>query len=176
MTAVGVEPRTSGDNAAIRPFHVEIPLTGLGGPASPHRCGPAALQGAGRRSLAGRATGDDPGARALLAERLRLAQVRGEAERAAAIQDRDRRGGRPLHPREVATRERLAADHHSRVARLDHRDARDRRPAHRPDRSRWTGGRRLPPGAAVPPRIRLLGRAIRARLGRRLASRRRGGS
>ena len=94
-------------------------------------------------------------------------KVRGEAQRAAAVQDRDRRDGRPLHPRQVATRGRLAAGHHSRLAGLDHRDVRDRRPAHRPDRSRRTGGGRLPPGAAVPPRIRLLGRAIRTRLGRR---------
>ncbi len=29
-------------------------------------------------------------------------QVRGETERAAAVHDRDRRGGDPLHPRQVA--------------------------------------------------------------------------
>jgi hypothetical protein len=29
MTAVGVEPRTSGANAAIRPFHVETPVDAL---------------------------------------------------------------------------------------------------------------------------------------------------
>ena len=29
-------------------------------------------------------------------------KVRGEAERAAAVHDRDRRGGDPLHPRQVA--------------------------------------------------------------------------
>ena len=43
---------------------------------------------------------------------------RGEAERAAAVHDRDRRGGDPLHPRQVAARERVAADHDARLARL----------------------------------------------------------
>ena len=38
----------------------------------------------------------------LLDDRVRLAQVRGEAERAAAVHDRDRRGRDPLHPRQVA--------------------------------------------------------------------------
>ena len=62
--------------------------------------------------------------------------VRGEAERAAAVHDRDRRGRHPLHPRAVAARGRAAADHDPRLARLGHRAARHRRPAHRPDRSR----------------------------------------
>ena len=44
--------------------------------------------------------------------------------------------GHPLHPREVAARERVAADHDARLARLGHRAARDRRPADRPDRAR----------------------------------------
>ncbi len=37
------------------------------------------------------------------ADRVRLAQGRGEAERAAAVHDRDRRRGHPLHPRQVAS-------------------------------------------------------------------------
>ena len=93
--------------------------------------------------------------------------VRGEAERAAAVHDRDRRGGHPLHPREVAARERVAADHDARLARLGHRAARDRRPAHRPDRARRTRRGRVRPRAAVPARLRLLRRADRARLERR---------
>ena len=76
------------------------------------------------------------GARALLGDRLRLARVEAQAERAAAVHDRDRRGGHPLHPRAVAARGRAAADHDARLARLGHRAARDRRPAHRPDRAR----------------------------------------
>src|SRR5262249_5569324 len=38
-------------------------------------------------------------------------------KRAASIQDRDRRPGRPLHSRQVAPRERAAGDHHARLAR-----------------------------------------------------------
>ena len=93
--------------------------------------------------------------------------VRGEAERAAAVQDRDRRGGHPLHPREVAARGRAAADHDARLARLGHRAARGRRPAHRPDRARRTRRGRVRPRAAVPARLRLLRRAGRDRLGPR---------
>ena len=40
--------------------------------------------------------------RPLLDDRVRLAQVRGETERASAVHDRDRRGRDPLHPRQVA--------------------------------------------------------------------------
>ena len=46
--------------------------------------------------------GDDPGARGLLGERVRLRARRGAAQRAAAVHDRDRRGRDPLHPRPVA--------------------------------------------------------------------------
>ena len=101
------------------------------------------------------------------ATRLRLAQVRGDAERAAAVHDRDRRGGRPLHPRQVAARERAAADHHARLARLGPRDARGHRPAHRPDRARRLRRGRVRPRNAVHARLRLLRRAGRGRLGRR---------
>ena len=45
----------------------------------------------------------------------------------------------PLHPRQVAARERAAADHHARLARLGDRDARGHRPADRPDRARRDG-------------------------------------
>ena len=48
-----------------------------------------AHQGARRRSVAGRAAGDDGGARPLLDDRVRLAHVRGETERAAAVHDRE---------------------------------------------------------------------------------------
>ena len=105
-------------------------------PSAAHRGDALALPGTRRRPVAGRAAGDDPGARPLLGDRLRLAQVRSEAERAPAVHHRDRRRRHPLHPREVAARERDAADHHARLARLGHRAARGRRPAHRPDRAR----------------------------------------
>ena len=70
-----------------------------------------AVSGARRRSVAGRATGDDPGAHPLLGNRLRLAQVLSETECDPAVHDRDRRGLHQLHPREVAAREHDAADH-----------------------------------------------------------------
>jgi hypothetical protein len=140
---------------------------GPGRPPPPHRRDALAQQGARRRPIPGRAAGDDAGARALLGDRLRLAQGRGGAQRAAAVYDRDRRGGHPLHPRQVAARERVAADHDAWLARLGDRVARDRRPADRPDRLRWHPRGRIPPGAAVLARLRLLGRADRARLGLR---------
>ena len=59
-----------------------------------------------------------------------------QAQRAAAVQDRDRWGGHPLHPCQVAARERAAVDHHPWLARLGHRAARSRRPAHRSDGAR----------------------------------------
>src|SRR5258708_18214373 len=136
-------------------------------PAPAHRGHALALQGARRRSVAGRAAGDDPGARALLDDRLRLAQGRGETERAPSVHHRDRRGGHPLHPRAVAARERVAADRDARLARLGRRAARLRRPADGPDRTRRTRRGRVRPRAAVPARLRLLRRADRARLERR---------
>ena len=62
---------------------------------------------------------------------------------------------------------RAAADRDPRLAGLDHRAARDRRPAYRPDRARRTRRGRVPRGAPLRPRIRLLGRADGARLVRR---------
>ena len=50
-----------------------------------------------------------------------------------------------------AARGRDAADHDARLARLGHRAARVRRPAHRPDRARRTRRGRVRPRAAVPP-------------------------
>jgi hypothetical protein len=133
-------------------------------PSAPHRCDALARPGAGRRSVPGCAAGDAAGAGALLGGRLRLAQVRAEAERAAAVHDRDRRHQHPLHPRDVAARERVAADHDARLARLGGRAARVGRPAHRPDRARRTRRGRVRPGAAVLGRLRLLRRADRGRL------------
>jgi hypothetical protein len=87
-------------------------------PPPSHRRDTLAQQGARRRSVTGRAVGDAAGVRPLLGGRLRLAQGRGEAQRAAAIQNRDRRGGHPLHPRQVASRERVAVDHDPWLAGL----------------------------------------------------------
>src|SRR5688500_6878103 len=64
----------------------------------------------------------------------------------------------------VPARGCVAAHHDARLARLGHRAAGDRWPADRPDRSRHPRGR-IPPRAAGPARLRLLGGADRARLG-----------
>ena len=140
-----------------------------GGPGRPpptHRRGELAQQGTRRRSLPGRAARDAAGARPLLADRLRLAQGRGEAQRLAPVHDRDRRPRHPLHPRA-----------------LQHEDALPLIMTHGwpgsvielletvgplTDPTAHGGTPRTPsPRAAVPARLRLLQRARRARLGRR---------
>ena len=73
--------------------------------------------------LARRSTRQGPGARPLLGHRLRLAQGRGSAERAAHVHDRDRRARHSFHSRELPSPECLAAHHHTRLARLGHRAA-----------------------------------------------------
>ena len=78
--------------SAIRPFHVKVSRRGARRPAPPPRGDPLAQRGARRRSVAGRAAGDAAGARPLLGDRLRPAPGRGEAQRAAAVHHRDRRG------------------------------------------------------------------------------------
>ena len=64
------------------------------------------------RPAAGRRVGDDGGTRALLGHRVRPSEGRGAAERPAAVPDRDRRSRYSLHPRQVASRERVAGDPH----------------------------------------------------------------
>jgi len=86
--------------------------------APPHRCDPLADQGTRHRSVAGCAIGGATEPRALLDGRVRLAPVRGATERAAAVQDRDRRAGHPLHPCRVGTQKRVAVDHDARLAGL----------------------------------------------------------
>src|SRR5215216_2136572 len=77
-------------------------------------------------------------------------------ECAAAVHDRDRRRGHPLHPRPLAARRRDAADHDPRLAGLGRRAAREYRPAHGPDRARRRRRGRVPPGPAIAARLRLL--------------------
>ena len=96
---------------------------------------------------------------------VRLRHGRGEAERAAAVHDRDRRRGHPLRPRALAARGRVAADHDPRLARLCDRDDRLGRPGDRTDRARRQRRGCLPSRSALPARIRLLSRAGRDRLG-----------
>src|SRR4029077_16804935 len=94
-----------------------------------------ARQGTGQRSVTRRPAGDDERAGALLAVRLRLAKGGGEAEWLCAIRSPDRRPRRSFHSRSIQTPECGAADYHAWVARLGHRAARGRGPAHRPDRA-----------------------------------------
>ena len=166
----------------VRGCHGDPSVPGGGSPGAARRSAPPgrgdalAHPGARRRPLAGRAAGHAPGARPPLDDRVRLEPLRGEAERAAAVQDRDRRRRHPLHPRQVAARGRAAADHDPRLARLGRRAAGHDRPADRPDRPRRQPRGRVPPRAAVLAGLRLLGRADRARLGRQPRRARVGGA
>src|SRR5688500_13773614 len=71
------------------------------GPRPTYRSYTLADRRARARSIAGRAARDDAEARPLLEQRVRLARVRGTAERTATVHDRDRRRRHPLHPRAV---------------------------------------------------------------------------
>ena len=71
-------PRPAQD-AAIRPFVIDVPDASAGRPPPAHQRDELAGAGDGHRCLAGRAARDDAGARALLGDRLRLAQGRGAA-------------------------------------------------------------------------------------------------
>ena len=103
MTQSSATQRGSEQPDSIRPFHVNFPE--------------AELTDLRRRINATRwpdeetVTDDTQGvqfatmqaARALLGDRLRLAQVRGETERPAAVHHRDRRAGHPFHSRPFET-------------------------------------------------------------------------
>ena len=136
-------------------------------PPAPGQGDQVAGEGDRQGPVPGRAARQAPGARALLGYPLRLAQDRAEAQRAAAVRDRDRRARHPVHPHPLQARERAAADHHARLARLDPGDAEGDRAAHRPHCLRWTRSGRLPPGHPVDARLRLLGAADDAWLERR---------
>ena len=92
-------------------------------------------------------------------------QVRGAAERPAAVHHRDRRAGHSLHSRPLQARGCAAADRHARVARLDHRAAEDHRPAHRPDGARRERIRRLRCGDSLAAGLRVLRQADLHRVG-----------
>ena len=83
---------------AIRPFRVNIPEAALADLRRRIAATRWPEQGNRHRCIAGRAAHDDPAARALLGDRLRLAQGRGAAQRRAELHHRDRRAGHPLHP------------------------------------------------------------------------------
>src|SRR5215212_5189415 len=154
----------------VRPeYRPPLPRGGSGG--GPGRAAPAhrghalAREGARRRSVPGRAAGDDAGTGALLGDRVRLPAVGGAAERPAAVHDRDRRPRHPLHPPPVPARGRVAADHHPRLAGLGRRDAECRRPPRRPHRPRRRRRGCVPCGGAVDAGLRVLSQADRDRLG-----------
>ena len=140
-------------------------------PPPAHRRHAVARPGDGQRPVAGHAARETPGARALLGHGLRLAKGGGEAERPAAVHDRDRRGRHSLHPRPLEASECPAADHDARLARLGHRAAQDHRSAHR-SHGAWRKRRgRLRPRHPVDARLRLLRQADRTRAGIPTASR-----
>src|SRR5260370_718905 len=88
---------------------------------APAHCGHELARERDRRgSIPGRAARNDPETRAPLDDGLRLAHVRGEAERPPAVHHRDRWAGHAFHSRSFATRRRVAAHRHARLARLDH--------------------------------------------------------
>src|SRR6185437_2240813 len=84
------------DNTAIRPFHVGFPeaeLTEL----NRRKNDPLARPRTGCRYNTRRAARDNTGARTVLGERLRLAQMRSEAGGPAELHHRNRRARHPLH-------------------------------------------------------------------------------
>ena len=99
------------------------------------------------------------------ADRVRLAQVRGEAEGATALHHRDRRAGHPLRPRPLQARGRAAARRRARMARLGHRAAEDHRPTHQSDGARRERVGRVPRRDPVDAGLRVLGQADHHRLG-----------
>ena len=157
-------------DTTIRPFHVDFPqqaLDDMRRRISATRW-PEARDGL--RRLSGRVVGTDAGPGALLGDRLRLEQVRGEAERPTELHHRDRWARHPFPSRPLPTRGCPAPDRHARMARLDHRAAEDHRAPHQSDRTRRHCPGRLSPGDPVAARPRLLGKAGHAPAGIRPAS------
>src|ERR1700722_19696743 len=87
--------------------------------------------------VARRAASDGSGARALLGDRVRLAQDRGETECPSPVRDRDRWTGHSFHPCAFEAQKRIAADCDAWMAGLDHRADEDYRSADEPHRTRW---------------------------------------
>ena len=127
-----VGQQRSSDRTAVDPFQVDYPeaeLTELRRRIRRH-AGPSVRRSPtirracrSRRFRSSRATGGrtttGPSAR--------------RPERPPAVHHRDRRAGHSFHSRSLKARRCPAADHHARVARLDHRAAEGHRPADRPD-------------------------------------------
>ena len=122
-------PVPSADAAAIRPFHFKASEEQL----ADLRRRIAATRWPDREIVTDPSQGVQLATMQKLAhywaDGLRLAQVRGEAQRPAAIRHEDRWARHPLHSCAFETSERVADHRHARMARLDHRAVEDHRPA-----------------------------------------------
>ena len=147
--------------------HGRDPRGGSRGPAGAHRRDALPREGDRRGRLAGRAARAHAGPRSLLGDRVRLAQVRGAAERRPELHHRDRRAGHPLRPRPLQARGRAAARRLPRLAGIDRRAAEAHRPAHRSHRARRERVGRLPRRDPVDAGVRVLRQADHDRLGSR---------
>ena len=100
----------------------------------------------------------------VLAQRLRLAGLRGGAQRVPAVHHHHRRPEPALPARALARGRRHAADADPRLARLGRRVHGRHRTAQRSARARRRSGRRLSSGDSVDPGTRVLAAARRARV------------
>ena len=112
-----------------------------------------------------RATRHDAETHPVLGNGIRLEQVRGASEGAAAFHHRDRRPRHPLHPREIQASGCAAGHHHARLARFGHRAAEDHRSAHQPHGAWRNRSRCVRRGDPVDAGLRLFRQADRDRLG-----------
>ena len=111
--------------------------------AQTHKGNAVARSGNGAGSIARPPARDRAETRALLGDRVRLAQGRGQTERPTEFHHRDRRSRHSLHSRSFETQRRFAAHRHARLARLGHRAAEDYRSADQSDGT-WRVLRRTP--------------------------------
>ena len=92
-----------GEEVAVHPFRVDVPEEDL----DDLRRRIAATRWPSKELVEDRSQGVQLATMQELArywaDRLRLAQGRGEAQRPTAVHDRDRRGRHPLHPRALAS-------------------------------------------------------------------------
>ena len=150
------------DSSAIRPFTIDVPEEQL----EDLRRRIAATRWPTKELVADRSQGVQLATMRKTSRatgRATTTGARAEAKLNALSQFTTEIDGVEIHFIHVKSRERTrCADHDARLARLGRRAARNRRPADRPDRSRRHPRGRIPPGAAVHARLRLLRRADRA--------------
>ena len=147
------------------PVHDRHPGGGPRRPACAHRGHALAREGDRRGRLAGRAAGDDAGARALLGDEYDWRKC--EARLNAYPQFVTEIDGLDIHFVHARSKHEDALPRHRlpRMARLAHRADEDRRPAHRPDGAWRQRLGRLPRGDPEHAGLRVLGQADRDRLG-----------